>query len=118
MDARVVSYGTFDWGDFYATLIFEGLKIAIYSAGDAKSLFKGGIDYGEEEGADILVGVLSKGKHYSEVLEGYEENKDYFWFHLPFEDEIEEKSINENHLIMRVLEKMYTLMNNTNTSGI
>lgn len=110
LDARIVSYQTFDCGDFCATLLFEGFKIAIYSAGDSKSWFKGALQYGEEECVDILVGVLSSGKHYSEALQKYEQDKDYFWYNLPYTEADEEKSVSENHLIVTVLEKIYQIL--------
>lgn len=112
LDGEVTSYQTYSWGDFYALVSFEGKTVAIYSAGDAKKHLMKALAFGEDNNCDVLIAVLSNGKHYNEPLAGYERDKDYFWYELPWGDEVEVKSANQNRLIVGILEKMYELLNN------
>ena len=106
LDATVDYYERFEWGDFKAVLTLNGVKIAIYSAGDEKQHLKNAIVLANEKNCEILVAVVRSRTHYNETLQDLTCGEDFFWFTLETGDDIDQININEFRMVINLLNEI------------
>lgn len=96
-------YETFGDSDFYALLTIGDKTVGIYSAGDEKSHLRYALNFGRERNCDVLVAVVSYYKHYSDLLDGMEEDKDYWWHTLEKGNDSADKRNYSNQIVLVLL---------------
>lgn len=106
LDATVDFYERFEWGDFKAALTLNGVKTAIYSAGDEKHHLEDAIDFSAKRECEILVAVVRSRTHYNETLRDLTCGEDFFWFTLESGRDIEEMDANESRIVVNILKEI------------
>ena len=111
LDATVDYYERFEWGDFKTVLTLNGLKIAIFSAGDAKQLLADAREFGQNRRCDVLISAVRYHIHYNETIEDLTCEKDFFWLTLDKGADAEEMNRNETRIAFDLLCKISEVIN-------
>ncbi|MDE5567241.1 MAG: hypothetical protein K2J12_02240 [Muribaculaceae bacterium] len=111
LDATIDYYERFEWGDFKSILTLNGVKIAIYSAGDEKQHLLAAREFGQTRGCDLLISAVRYHTHYNETLEDLTCEKDFFWLTLDKGADPEEMNSNENLIAFDLLYKISEIIN-------
>jgi len=100
-------YEAFGDSDFQATLTIGSKTIGIYSAGDEKAHLRCALEFGRNNSCDILIGTVSYYKHYSELLQTFEEGKDLWWHTLNMGNTDSEKTKKSNDILINLLNAIF-----------
>ena len=110
LDATVEFYERFSWGDFKSVVTLNGSKIAIYSAGDEKQHLMNAIEFGQNQGCEVLVAVVRYKTHYNETLQELTCGEDFFWFTLDKGNDHNEMNRNESRMVMQLLDEIFKMI--------
>lgn len=103
LNARVLAYEEFEWGDFKATLLINGKRVSIYSAGDEKGHLRNAIEYGRNSKCALLVCCERKYIHWKETIEGLKDGEYHEWLTLESYKEMNEKDKQQNKIVLNIL---------------
>lgn len=103
LSAQVLVYEEFEWGDFKATLLINGKRVSIYSAGDEKGHLRNAIEYGRTSKCAFLLCCERSYIHWKETIEGLKDWETYDWLTLKAYEEMNEKDIQQNKIVINLL---------------
>lgn len=111
--AEKVIYDKVDESDFQAIIHFNGIIIAIYSAGDGKFFISKGVEFAFESKCRIFINTVSKRSWYGdslrELYDGIEWNQ-HFRHIETFDESHRQKQIDEA-LARQLLDEIMTELN-------
>ena len=102
-----ISHGSLKWpNDFYSIFKINGKAVGIYSAGDAASILRDGLNFGLTNKCDILINPIRTNIKYNKPLqECLKPDKDVWeWIEVKSFDTDEERIKNEETLAKKLLE--------------
>lgn len=106
LDARIEYYSEIFEEDFCAVVIFNDLRIAMYSDGTASYQLGNALKFAEDKECNILIASVRKGTHYNTVLPDPNTDDPREWYEFLTSENIEDYQICQNKILWDVLLKL------------